>query len=109
VAITAIHLLNRFADPTKDLEAHNAMKRMNRTLGWVCDQAYGVRQDVLRLPLANVGNSVRESGDAALLKLAYDTLCHRSELVTLQIDDVVAAPHADERRYSILLRKSKVN
>jgi site-specific recombinase XerD len=109
VAISAVHLFNRFTDPTKDPEVRIAMKRMHRTLGRSANQAYGIRQDMVNLILANVGNSVRGLRDAALLQLAYDTLCRRSELVTLRIDDLVAVPHADGMRYSILLRKSKVD
>jgi integrase len=41
--------------------------------------------------------------------MAYTTLCRRSELVTLRIDDVAAATHADRWRFSILLRKSKAD
>lgn len=59
--------------------------------------------------LESMGDSIRELRDAALLQLAYDTLCRRSELVTLRIDDAVTAPHADGMHYSILLRKSKVD
>jgi integrase len=85
------------------------MKRMHRTLGRSANQDYGLRQEMLNVLLANVGDSIRGLRDAALLQLAYDTLCRRSELVSLRIDDVVAAPHADGMRYSILLRKSKVD
>jgi site-specific recombinase XerD len=109
VAISAIHLFNRCTDPTKDPEVRIAMKRMHRTLGRSANQAYGIRQEMLHVLLAIVGDSIRGLRDAALLQLAYDTLCRRSELVTLRIDDVVAAPHADGMRYSILLRKSKVD
>ena len=109
MAISAIHLLNRLDDPTKDPEVYIAMKRMHRTLGRSANQAYGIRQDMLNLLLVNVGDSIRGLRDAALLQLAYDTLCRRSELVTLQINDVVTAPHGEEMRYSILLRKSKVD
>jgi site-specific recombinase XerD len=63
---------------------------------------------MLHVLLASVGDSIRGLRDAVLLQLAYDTLCRRSELVTLRIDDVVAAPHADGMRHSILLRRSKV-
>jgi integrase len=72
-----------------------------------------------------VGDSIRGLRDAALLQLAYDTLCRRSELITLRIDDLVMAPHGVvitlriddlvmaphgvEMRHSILLRKSKVD
>ena len=109
VAISAVHLLNRFTDPTKDPEVRIAMKRMHRTLGRSANQAYGIRHDLLNLLLANVEDSIRGLRDGALLQLAYDTLCRRSELVTLRMDDVVVAHHGDGMRYSILLRKSKVD
>jgi site-specific recombinase XerD len=109
VAISAVHLLNRFTDPTKDPEVRIAMKRMHRTLGRSANQAYGIRHDLLNLLLANVGDSIRGLRDGALLQLAYDTLCRRSELVTLRMDDVVVAHHGDGMHYSILLRKSKVD
>ena len=109
VAISAVHLLNRFTDPTKDPEVRIAMKRMHRTLGRSASQAYGIRQEMLNVLLANVGDSIRGLRDAALLQLAYDTLCCRSELVTLRIDDLAAIPHDAGMHYSILLRKSKVD
>jgi integrase len=85
------------------------MKRMYRNLGRVTKQAYGIRQETLNLLLAAVGDSIRGLRDAALLQLAYDTLCRRSELITLRIDDLVIAQHGIKLRHSILLRKSKVD
>ncbi len=109
VAISAVHLLNRYSNPTKDPEVRIAMKSMHRTLGRSANQAYSIRHDLLNLLLANVGVSIRGLRDAALLQLAYDTLCRRSELVTLRMDDVVTTPHTAGMHYSILLRKSKVD
>ncbi len=56
-----------------------------------------------------MGGSIKGLRDAALWQLAYDTLCRHSELVTLRMDDVMAAPHGDGMHYSMLLRKSKVD
>jgi site-specific recombinase XerD len=109
VGISAIHLFNRMIDPTKNPEARIAMKRMYRNLGRAAKQAYGMRQEALNLLLAAVGDSIQGLGDAALLQLAYDTLCRRNELITLRIDDLVIAKHGIEIRHSILLRKSKVD
>ena len=109
VGISAIHLFNRMTDPTKDPDVRIAMKRMYRNLGRVSKQAYGIRQETLNLLLAAVGDSLRGLRDAALLQLAYDTLCRRSELITLRIDDLVTTPHGIEICHSILLRKSKVD
>ena len=108
-AISAVHRLNRFTDSPRDPEVRTAMKRMRRTLGRSASQAYDFRQDMLNLLLANVGDSIRSLRDTALLQLAYDTLCRRSELVTLRMDDVVTAPQITVMHYSILLRKSKVD
>jgi site-specific recombinase XerD len=108
VGISAIHLFNRMTDPTKDPDVRIAMKRMYRNLGRVTKQAYGIRQETLNLLLAAAGDSLQGLRDAALLQLAYDTLCRRSELITLRIDDLITTPHAIEIRHSILLHKSKV-
>jgi len=64
VAFSAVHLLNRFTDPTKDPEVRIAMKRMHRTLGRPANQVYGIRHDLLNLLLANVGDSIRGLWDA---------------------------------------------
>jgi site-specific recombinase XerD len=64
---------------------------------------------MLSLLLANGGDSIKGLRDAALLQLAYDILCRRSQLVNLWVDDVVTAPHADEMGYSILLGMSEVD
>ena len=82
------------------------MKCMYRILGRSANQAYGIRHDLLNLLLANLEDSIGGLRNAALLQLAYDTLCRRSELVALRNDDVVVAPHGDGMRHSILLRKS---
>lgn len=110
VGISAIHLFNRMTDPTKDPDVRIAMKRMYRNLGRLTKQAYGIRQENLNLLLlAAAGDSLRGLRDAALLQLAYDTLCRRSELISLQIEDLVTTPHGIEICHSILLRKSKVD
>ena len=109
MALSVVHLLNRLTDRTKGPEVRIAMKRMHRTLGRLANQAYGNRHDLLNLLLASVGESTRALRDGALLQLANDTLCRRSELVTLRVDDVVVAHHGNGMRYSILLRKSKVD
>ena len=83
VGISAIHPLNQFPDPTKGTEARLEMKRMHRTLGRASKQAFGITQSILTQLLEQVDCSVRGLRDAALLQLAHDTLCRRSELVSL--------------------------
>jgi hypothetical protein len=43
------------------------MERMHRTPGKSANQAYGIRQEMLNVFLANVGDSIRGLRDAALL------------------------------------------
>ena len=109
VGISAIHLLNQFSDPTKGTEARLEMKRMHRTLGRASKQAFGITQSILTQLLAQVDCSVRGLRDAALLQLAYDTLCRRSELVSLQLCDLRSHELAGVIHNSILLRKTKVD
>ena len=88
MGISAMHLLNQFPDPTKGTEARLEMKRIYRTLGRASKQAFGITQSILTQLLTQVGCSVWGLRDAALLQLAYDTLCRRSELVSLQLCDL---------------------
>lgn len=79
--ISTIFRLNRMPDPSKDPEVIIAMKRMHRKLGRASSQAQAITADVLEKLLATIGNSKRGMRDRALLLIAYDTLCRRSELV----------------------------
>lgn len=86
--ISTIFRLNRMPDPSKDPEVIIAMKRMHRKLGRASFQAQAITAVVLERFLATIDNSDRGMRDRALLLIAYDTLCRRSELVSLQIQDV---------------------
>ena len=107
--LSAIHKLNRFEDPTKDPDVTLEMRRMHRKLGRSCSQAGSINADTLdRLLLATDG-SIRGTRDRALLLVAYDTLCRRSELVSLQVKDVKINVKNGIETSSILLRKSKTD
>lgn len=109
VGISAIHLLNQFSDPTKGTEARLEMKRMHRTLGRASKQAFGITQSILTQLLAQVDCSVRGLRDAALLQLAYDTLCRRSKLMSLQLCELRRHELAVNIHNSISLRSAKVD
>jgi len=51
----------------------------------------------------------RGSRDRALLLLAYDSLCRRSELVNLSIEDIQVTFKNGKEQMSILIRKSKID
>lgn len=104
--ISAIHRLNRLEDPTKDPDVNIEMRRMYRKLGRFSKQAYGISKNELNLMIKSQDNSLHGIRNKALLLTAYDTLCRRSELTQLLIEDLKF--NADGTG-QILLRKSKVD
>jgi len=107
--IASIHKLNRFADPTKDPDVMLEMRRMHRKLGRASKQAPGVTADMLEKMLNATENNIRGIRDRALLLVAYDTLCRRSEIVSLKIEDVRKMIINGLENTTILLRKSKTD
>ncbi len=107
--VATIHKLNRFQDPTKDPDVLLEMRRMHRKLGRYSKQALGITSELLEqlLVASEAGN--RGSRDRALLLLAYDTLCRRSELVELYIEDIKIIEQKGIEKMSILIRKSKTD
>lgn len=107
--LSAIHRLNRFDDPTKDPDVSLEMRRMHRKLGRSPKQAGSINADTLDKLLLATDKSIRGIRDRALLLVAYDTLCRRSELVSLQVKDVTINLKNGIETSSILLRKSKTD
>jgi site-specific recombinase XerD len=107
--ISTIHKLNRFEDPTKDPDVTLEMRRMHRKLGRSAKQAGSINLDTLDEMLLATDDSIRGMRDRALLLVAYDTLCRRSELVSLQVEDVKITIKNGIESTSILLRKSKTD
>lgn len=54
-------------------------------------------------------NNLRGVRDRALLLLAYDSMCRRSELVCLKISDIHINSESDVAEMKIRLRKSKTD
>lgn len=107
--ISTIHRLNRLTDPTKYPEVILEMKRMHRKLGRSARQAQGITADILEKMLETTDSSHKGLRDRALLLIAYDTLCRRSELISLQIEDVKTSRQSNIERTRILLRRSKTD
>jgi site-specific recombinase XerD len=107
--IATIHKLNRFLDPTKDPDVILEMRRMHRKLGRASNQAQGVTVDLLNQMLLATEENVRGLRDRALLLIAYDTLCRRSELTALRIEDIKMSIQDGLECMSILLRRSKTD
>jgi site-specific recombinase XerD len=110
--ISAIHSFNKEADPTKDIEVKLAMRRMYRKIGRHQRQAQGINKDMLDQMLAVTEKDLRGERDRALLLVAYDTLCRRSELLSLQISDIstkIFDKNSGTPSTAIFLRKSKTD
>jgi site-specific recombinase XerD len=107
--ITTIHKLNRYSDPTKDPDVLLEMRRMHRKIGRYSKQAFGITVDILNklIEVTEAGN--RGARDRALLLIAYDSLCRRSELAALLIEDIKFIEKDNAMKASILIRRSKTD
>lgn len=61
---------------------------MHRILGRASKQAFGITTPILKKLIGATKEDLRGLRDRALLILAYDSLCRRSELTSLRIDDI---------------------
>jgi integrase len=83
------------------------MRRMYRTLGRYAKQAYGINKDLLEKMVAATDNSLRGVRDKAILLVAYDSLCRRSELVSLAFEDLTI--NNQDGSIKLKLRESKTD
>ena len=87
-SIATIHTINNYSNPTTNSEVKLALKRMHRKIGRFSRQANGITKEILEEIIAVTDNSLRGYRDRALLLIAYDTMCRRSELVNIRIDNI---------------------
>ena len=106
-SIAALHNLNSLKDPTQHPDVKIEMRRMYRTLGRYAKQAYGINKDLLEKMVAATDNSLRGVRDRAILLVAYDSLCRRSELVSLAFEDLTI--NNQDGSIKLKLRKSKTD
>lgn len=104
-SISAIHRLNNLTDPTQHPIVKIEMRRMHRQLGREAKQAFGITRNILNQMFEQTDNSPRGVRDRALISVAYDTLCRRSELVSLRIEDI----ESYQSKLRIRLRRSKTD
>ena len=106
-SIAAIHNLNSIIDPTQHPDVKIEMRRMYRALGRYAKQAYGINKNLLDKMINATENSLRGSRDKAILLVAYDSLCRRSELVSLEFDDLTI--NDKDGSVKLKLRRSKTD
>ena len=106
-SIAALHNLNSLKDPTQHLDVNIEMRRMYRTLGHSAKQAYGINKSLLDKMINAMDDSLSGIRDKAILLIAYDSLCRRSELVSLEFDDLTM--NEKDGSLKLKLRKSKTD
>ena len=104
-SISAIHSLNALDNPTQHPDVKIEMRRMYRTLGRYAKQAYGINKDLLDKMILSTDRSLQGLRDKAILLVAYDSLCRRSELVALEYIDILIT----DGNIKLKLRKSKTD
>lgn len=108
-SISSIHKLNMLIDPTQHPDVKIELRRMHRTLGRSCQQAFGITTPILEKMLGATNNNLRGIRDRALLLIAYDSMCRRSELVSLKVKDINFNKTEGIGKMKIRLRKSKTD
>ncbi len=106
-SVAALHNLNSLNDPTQNPDVKIEMRRMYRTLGRYAKQAYGINKVLLDKMVSATDDSLRGVRDRAILLTAYDSLCRRSELVSLEFEDLVV--DSNDGSLKLKLRKSKTD
>lgn len=108
-SISSIHKLNCLSDPTQHPDVKIELRRMHRTLGRISKQAFGITAPILEKMLNATSNNLRGVRDQALLLLAYDSMCRRSELVSLRITDIQIDELENYTQMKVRLRKRKTD
>ncbi len=106
-SISAIHRLNQFNDATTHPNVKLEMRRMHRILGRESKQATGINASLLKEMVKTTDNSLKGLRDKALLLTAYDSMCRRSELISLSIDDAIM--DQENQSIKIKLKRSKTD
>lgn len=102
-SIATIHTLNNYQNPTLDSEVKLALKRMHRKIGRFSRQANGITKEILEAMLSATDNSLRGHRDRALLLVAYDTMCRRSELVNIEVRNISQQSRHPNNTQSIVI------
>lgn len=102
--VARIHRLFRFEDPCCDDDVQLALRRARRKRPGRPQQALGVTAVLRDELVAACGDDLIGLRDEVILRVGFDTLCRRSELVGLRIEDLTVNVRGN---FSILVRRAK--
>ena len=102
--IRKVHRLLRLSVPVDDEEVAIALRRAMRSKRRRPKQALGLTAPLRDRLIVACGTDLAGLRDRAMISVGYDTLCRRSELVSLLTDDIVWLAAGDAK---ILVRRAK--
>jgi integrase/recombinase XerD len=103
-AIRKVHRLLRMPDPTDDEEVVIALRRVKRARPCRPAQALGLTRQRRDALIGACSDDLIGCRNRALVAVGYDTLCRRSELVALRVEDLEPRPRGG---HSVLVRRAK--
>jgi site-specific recombinase XerD len=103
-AIRKVHRLLRLPNPVDDEEVAIALRRALRSKRRRPMQALGLTAPLRDQLIAACPDTLIGLRDRALIAVGYDTLCRRSELVNLRVEDLSGLAYDGAR---ILVRRAK--
>ena len=106
-SIGHLHKAAGLDNPAAAPEVRLAVRRMNRSKGTRQNQKHPLNRVLVDKLLDAAPDSLLGLRDRALLSVAYDSLCRRSELVSLDVSDL--GPIADDGSATVLIRRSKTD
>ena len=105
-SIVTLHKAVQLQDPLKRTRVRLALQRMHRRRGRRQEQARGLTWPLRERMLEACGDRLIDDRNKALLAVAYDTLLRRSELVALEISDLLVEMDGSG---TLLVRRGKTD
>jgi len=105
-SVAHLHRAAGLPNPADSNAVRLALRRMTMKGNAAQAQAGGLTRRVADQLLGAGGARLRDLHNRALLAVAYDTLCRRSELVALLREDLHHGPHGDG---TVKVRRSKTD
>jgi len=105
-SVAMFHRAARVPSPCEALEVRLALKRLHRAQGRAQAQATALTRPLVDRMLAAAGATLKDTRNRALLAVAYDTLCRRSELVALRVEGLEPSAAGDA---TILVTRGKTD
>ena len=105
-SISTLHRLSGLDDPTKSPLVQICLRKLRRKLGRAQAQAFGITAKLRDAMIKTCDTRPVGRRDAALIHLAYDSMCRASELLALTWQDFVVSA---DGHGSAIIRRSKTD